>query len=399
MDKSRFLEAIRNGSVDPFFSSLYHKDSPSAPATPDYAAAAQAQGAANVDTARTQGRMNNPNVYTPYGSQTVSWGNGTPQFNQQAYQDAVSSWAKGQGRQIGGYGGEDGTTPWYTEGSNAPMPTMEQFTTTGQSDQPTVTQSLSPAQQQLLDSQTQISQYLANIGTSELPRLQAGLAQPLDSGSAKDAVAKAYGDITSRLDPQWEQAAAQNETKLRNQGLAAGGEAYDAAMRNFNQGKNDAYTQANLAAMGYAPTTMQMDIAGRDQLLNELNALRSGSQVQNPTFQGYQGSNIAQTPVMQGAQAQGAWDQNMYNQQVGSANAFNQGLFQLGAAAAGKYSDRRLKSNIVKIGTHPLGIGIYEYDIFGHRTQGVMADEVQAVMPDAVIQSGSGYLMVDYGKL
>lgn len=405
MDKSRILEAIRNGSVDPFFSSLYHKDSPSAPPAPDYAAAAQAQGAANVETARTQGRMNNPNIYTPYGSQTVTWGQGQPQFNQSAYDQAMQQYqaasANPSGNIIGYEQGPDADSqrPIYGQSSSLSMPTREQFTTTGSGDQPTVTQTLSPAQQQLLDSQNQISQQLANIGTSELPRLQAGLAQPLDSGNADDAVAKAYRSMTSRLDPQWEQAAAQNETKLRNQGLAAGGEAYDASMRNFNQGKNDAYTQANLAAMGYAPTTMQMDIAGRDQLLNELNALRSGSQVQSPQFQGYQGSNIAQTPVMQGAQAQGAWDQNMYNQQVGSANAFNQGLFQLGAAAAGKYSDRRLKSNIVQIGTHPLGIGIYEYDIFGHRTQGVMADEVQAVMPDAVIQSGSGYLMVDYGKL
>jgi len=333
MDKSRILEAIRNGSVEPFFSSLYHKDSPSAPPAPNYAAAAQAQGQANVDTARLQGKMNNPNIYTPYGSQTVSWGNGTPQFNQQAYQDAVTAWSKNQGRQIGGYGGEDGTTPWYTEGSNAPMPTMEQFTTTGSSDQPTVTQSLAPAQQQLLDSQNRISQNLADIGTSELPRLQRGLAQPLDTQSAKDAVAKAYGDITSRLDPQWQAAQAQNETKLRNQGLAPGGEAYDAAMRNFNQGKNDAYTQANLAAMGYAPTTMQMDITGRDQLLNELNALRSGSQVQNPQFQPYSGSNIGQTPVMQGAMAQGTADQNAYNAQVGQNNAFTSGLFGLGGAA------------------------------------------------------------------
>lgn len=405
MDKSRILEAIRNGSVDPFFSSLYHKDSPSPPATPDYAGAAQAQGQANVETARLQGRMNNPNIVTPYGSQTVTWGTGSPQFNQSAYDKAMQDYklfSANPGGTITGYEqgpDADSQRPIYSSANSMAMPTREQFTTTGSGDQPTVTQTLSPAQQKLLDSQTQISQYLANIGTSELPRLQAGLAQPLDSGSAKAAVAKAYGDITSRLDPQWQEAGAQNETKLRNQGLTAGGEAYDSAMRNFNQGKNDAYTQANLAAMQYAPTTMQMDIAGRDQLLNELNALRSGSQVQNPQFQQYQGSQIGQTPIMQGAQQQAAWDQNMYNQQVGSANAFNQGLFSLGGAVAGKYSDRRLKSNIVKIGTHPLGIGIYEYDIFGHRTQGVMADEIQAVMPDAVIQSGSGYLMVDYGKL
>jgi len=44
---------------------------PKAPATPDYAAAATAQGQANVETAKTQGYLNNPNVIGPLGSQTV----------------------------------------------------------------------------------------------------------------------------------------------------------------------------------------------------------------------------------------------------------------------------------------------------------------------------------------
>ena len=66
---------------------------------------------------------------------------------------------------------------------------------------------------------------------------------------------------------------------------------------------------------------------------------------------------------------------------------------------AGLFSDRRLKSNIVQIGVHPLGIGIYEYDIFGHRDVGVMADEVESVMPEAIIEHPSGYKMVNYGLL
>ena len=41
------------------------KKSPSAPAAPDPVAVSQAQGAANADTARLQGRMNNPNISGP----------------------------------------------------------------------------------------------------------------------------------------------------------------------------------------------------------------------------------------------------------------------------------------------------------------------------------------------
>ena len=79
------------------------------------------------------------------------------------------------------------------------------------------------------------------------------------------------------------------------------------------------------------------------------------------------------------------------------------GLYDLAGALGGagitKYSDRRLKSNIVRIGTHPLGIGIYEYDIDGSRQRGVMADEVLTVLPEAVLTGDDGYMMVNYGVL
>lgn len=80
----------------------------------------------------------------------------------------------------------------------------------------------------------------------------------------------------------------------------------------------------------------------------------------------------------------------------GSSAALGEGL----AAGAAMFSDRRLKTNIVRVGDHPtLDIGIYEYDMFGKHTTGVMADEVLEVMPEAIIKHSSGYLMVDYSKL
>lgn len=62
-------------------------------------------------------------------------------------------------------------------------------------------------------------------------------------------------------------------------------------------------------------------------------------------------------------------------------------------------SDRRLKSNIVEIGELPNGLKVYEYDIFGKRTRGVMADEAILVRPDVVSIDSKGYMMVNYGAL
>ena len=70
-------------------------------------------------------------------------------------------------------------------------------------------------------------------------------------------------------------------------------------------------------------------------------------------------------------------------------------------------SEPALKENIVQIGQHPLGIGLYMFDYkpeyqdaWGHGRQfGVMADEVQAVMPEAIVWHDDGYRMVDYAML
>jgi len=150
--------------------------------------------------------------------------------------------------------------------------------------------------------------------------------------------------------------------------------------------------------------SLQQQLALRNQPLNEIAGLMSGSQIQMPQFQGYQGANVAGTPIFAGAQAAGQSAMDQYGIQSANVNAQNAGLYgMLGTAGglAGKafFSDRRLKSNIERIGTHPLGIGVYEYNIFDRKERGVMADEVEAVMPEAVVLHSSGYKMVNYGML
>jgi hypothetical protein len=69
--------------------------------------------------------------------------------------------------------------------------------------------------------------------------------------------------------------------------------------------------------------------------------------------------------------------------------------------------DRSTKENIVRIGTHPLGIGLYLFDYKSEyraaagygRKMGVMADEVETVVPAAVVVHPDGYKMVDYAML
>jgi hypothetical protein len=356
------------------------KSAPPPPATPDYKGAAKEQGIANLEAARLGSKLSNPNMYTPYGNQLISY---------------------------------DG-------------------------DQPTIRQTLTPEAQRTLDEQQKVQYQLAslsgkgaNLAGNVLdkafsfggPDVKTSLDLSNVAKMPVNAGTTGMEAIMSRLEPSLRRNRVSTETNLINQGLRPGTEAYDNAARLLGESENDQRTQAALQginldtaanAQGYNQalqggqfenTAQQQALAEAIQLrnmpLNEITALMSGSQIQNPQFGAYSGSNVTAAPTFAATQAQGQAEQNNYNQQVATQNANTAGLYGLGAAGVKGLvmSDVRLKSNIVKVGDHPIGIGIYEYDIFGQRERGVIAQELMQVMPDAVHQHPSGYLMVDYGRL
>ena len=93
--------------------------------------------------------------------------------------------------------------------------------------------------------------------------------------------------------------------------------------------------------------------------------------------------------------------------QSGSGNCMSDGSAICGGANTMRASDRSTKEDVVRIGTHPLGIGLYLFNYrpqfreqWGHgRRFGVMANEVETIMPQAVCLHPNGYQMVDYGML
>ena len=287
------------------------KQQPAAPTMPNYAEAAKAQGVANVETARVQAQLGNPNVYSPYGNQTVTY----------------------------------------------------------QGDTPTITQTLTPQAQETLNAQQKVQTDLANLGSQGVETAKDVLNKPfafggpsvqtsLDtSGIAKmpvNAGTTGQEAIMSRLEPNIAKNRVSTETHLINQGLRPGSEAYDNAIKLLGQQENDQRTQAALTginldtaanAQGYnqalqggqfGNTAQQQALAQaiqyRQMPLNEITALMSGSQIQNPTFSPYQGVNIQPAPIANATAQEGQFAQNTYNQQMASANAQTAGLYGLGGA-------------------------------------------------------------------
>jgi hypothetical protein len=86
----------------------------------------------------------------------------------------------------------------------------------------------------------------------------------------------------------------------------------------------------------------------------------------------------------------------------GGGGGFGRGGGLSGGSGGGHRSDIRLKEDIVPLGRLDNGIGLYRFRYRGddHTAYvGVMAQEVQALVPEAVSRGRDGYLRVDYDRL
>lgn len=257
----------------------------SAPATPapDPIATATAQTASNKETAITQAELNNYDKVGPDGSLTYTQSGTNP----------------------------DGT-PKFTQ-----------------------TTALSPSNQNIYDTGQTTKQNIATIGADQSAKIGALLGTPF---KVDDAIADKITSLGSqRLDPQFARNEDALRTKLANQGIQPGSEAWNAEMTQFQQGKNDAYNQLYLQGSGQAE---QQSLAERNQPINEISALMSGSQVGTPTFAANPQTSVAGTDVA-GITQNSYLDANQQAQQaVAGNNATMGGLFGLAGtvgSAALKY--------------------------------------------------------------
>lgn len=329
---------------------------PKAPKAPDPKETAAAQTGTNVTTALANAQLGNVNQYGPDGSVTYST-NGSRSF----------------------------TDP--TSGATYNIPQYTQTTT------------LSPEQQAIKAQNDAASLNLGTIANQQSNFLKDYLATPVKLDTAATE-ARTMELANQRLAPVIAQRDEDLRTRLANQGIKAGSDAYDRELNTFNQGTNDAYNQLILNGHQQA---VQDILTQRNQPLNEISALMSGSQVGMPQFGA--GTNQPSLPTVDYA---GMVDQNYqnqmnaYNTQMQQSNGIIGGLFGLGGKLIG-LSDERAKEDIHKVG-ELAGHKLYSYKYKkgkgdGKRHVGVIAQEVEKTRPDAVSERKDGLKQVNYGKL
>lgn len=321
-----------------------------APKAPDPYQTAQAQSQFNQNTAVTQQLINMTDQVNPWGSTTYS-PNGSSSFV--------------------GADGKTYSVPRYTQ-----------------------TTTLSPQQQAIFD-QTQAAELnLGKLANEQSAKLQGYLNEPFKFENS-DAEQWAY-DLAS---PRILQQQGQNETALRdrliNSGIRPGTAAWDTEMTRLTNANTDQLNQLALTGRGQA---FSEALAKRNQPINEITALMSGSQVSNPS----QMSGPTPQAQVGGVDYSGLVQSN-YQNQMNAYGGMLGGLFGLagtGAQAAIKYSDRRLKTEIKRVGTLDNGLPVYSYryKAGGAVHLGLMADEVEKLHPSAVVEGRNGFKAVKYAE-
>ena len=270
--------------------------------------------------------------------------------------------------------------------------------------------------------------------------------------------------LMARMNPQLARERGNIEQRLADQGIRYGSAAYTSAMDDYNRQANDARfaavsqagdEQARMMQManqraqfenaaqqqGYQQNALLAEFrnaglaqqlaqrqsvfgarnaqrqqylneqyAYRNQPINEISALLSGSQISNPNFVNTPNTQIPTTDIAGLINNRFNQDMSVYQQQSQSYNSLVGGILGLGAGAlrGGYISDEREKENKVPMGTvfaagedgERKSLPVYEYsykrDPAKTRHFGPMAQDIEKIEPRAVSEKrGVKYVKPD----
>ena len=263
--------------------------------------------------------------------------------------------------------------------------------------------------------------------------------------------------LMARMNPQLAIEKQGIEQQLADQGIRYGSQAYSDAMMNYSRQANDArfgaisqagqeqqrmmdmaaqranfqqagaradYLNAGLAQQVAQAQTgfnaqnmarnqfMNEQYAQRNQPINEISSLLSGSQINNPNFVNTPNNQIPTTDVAGLINNRFSQDMSIYQQQNQNYQQQQAGMYGLMGGilkgGIGLLSDVREKENITKLGSvltphsNDNELPIYKYSYKGDPASvthvGPMAQDVEKIDPSAVIEH-KGRKYIDGGKL
>jgi hypothetical protein len=259
----------------------------SAPTPPNPAQVSADQTKSNVGTAIANATLGNTNQVTPYGNLTYSQNPGQ------------GTWVDGN------------YVPSYT-----------------------ATQTLSPQQQQIYDKSTGLQIQALGLGPQALNNVGNSLNTPLSDPTQLRN--DAYNALTARANQSLDLQQKQQQTQLANQGISAGSEAYDNALRPLQQERTDIANQGVINAGNVASQNLSQQQTIHNQPLQDYSTLLGfGGGVTQPTYAPSSAGQVAPTDVAGNYYNSYNGQLQQYQTQQGQSNALLGGLFGLGGSALG----------------------------------------------------------------
>jgi hypothetical protein len=294
----------------------------SAPPPPDYRAAAKETAIGDLEAARSASAANRVNQITPYGSLTYKQ-DPTKSLDPKAYQSALDAWRAG-----GQQGAEPDPSQYMAYNADAGW---------------TATQSLSPAEQKLLDYQNKTSEGLGELTGQGLNYVKGMMADPFTTKNLASIgidAGQTYQDAyMKRLQPQINQSREALSVDLANRGIPVGSEAWNRAQINQATKENDLMLGATTTGFGTGLSARQQGFNElayqRNEPLNTLNAVRSGAQVTNPNFVSVpQQATTKGADMLGAATAEGNYNTASANAAQAGQSGMTSGLMSLAGTAA-----------------------------------------------------------------
>lgn len=264
-------------------------------------------------------------------------------------------------------------------------------------------------------SEQEILKYLNNYDTSQADaanKNMATMANQLSSNlstrpnyvysvngsdvAAQRAENAAYQNALGKITPQFDAMRRQLETRLQNQGIGVGSEAYNSAMNSLDSAQSNAYTQAAYDSIAAGQNAFTNSLNNQIAAGNFQNSARMLpiSEIQNLLQNSKSGYDVAMDKFNIANNRDIRVDTNKAANTASQNAAGWNAMLGLGSI----FSDEDLKENIIEVGRLYNGLPIYLYTYKGDNIPhiGLLAQQVACVKPEAVFLDENGYMKVNY---
>lgn len=254
-------------------------------------------------------------------------------------------------------------------------------------------QVLDPRNQALLDATYSSRGMAGNAATNILQGAYSGAPNIL--GGADSLMQQRLGAQLDYLNPTFDRQTDRMDNQLRNQGIMPGTEAYRNSMNDLRQSQGQTVSGAIAQFMPQAFSEAMQNYKLPAEMAGYL------ANLSNPLGMGLTTTPQGQLQSVDYAGITAAADQQNLAAHQANQAATNALISGLGSAAGSMMmmSDERMKTDIERVGWLDNGLPVYRFRFrMGGPVQiGVMAQDVEASIPEAVVEIG-GVKFVDYAQ-